>query len=126
MSRLIVLRQRAAVCRLEPGFDIPSWVQIGDITAIIRTPEEISIICDENSVPGNILVENGWRIIKVQGPLDFSQIGVLAAIAVPLAQAGVSIFTISTFNTDYILVKESFLALAINALQKAGHSVEVA
>jgi len=111
---------------LEPGFDIPSWVQIGDITAIIRTPEEISIICDENSVHGNILVENGWRIIKVQGPLDFSQIGVLAAIAVPLAQAGVSIFTISTFNTDYILVKESFLALAINALQKAGHSVEVA
>jgi hypothetical protein len=71
-------------------------------------------------------MEKGWRILKVRGPLEFSQIGVLAAIVMPLAQTGVSIFVLSTFDTDYILVKEQTLLLAIAALQNAGHTIEVA
>ena len=126
MSHLTVLAQRTAICRLAPEEEIPSWVQNDGLTALVRTPDEFSVVCDERSVPDYIKVEKGWRIFKVQGPLEFSQVGVLAAIAMPLAQAGVSIFAMSTFDTDYILVKESSLVMAINALRNAGHEVDVA
>jgi len=125
MSKLNIITQRTAICRLGPKDEIPSWVQAGELIAIVRTPEELSIVCDEGSVPGSIKVEKGWRVLKVLGPLDFSQVGVLAAIVLPLAQAGVSIFTISTFDTDYILVKEVNLSLAIHILKNSGHIIEV-
>jgi len=126
MSHLTVLAQHAVICRLAPEEEIPSWVQNDGLTALVRTPDEFSVVCDERSVPDYIKVEKGWRIFKVQGPLEFSQVGVLAAIAMPLAQAGVSIFAMSTFDTDYILVKESSLVMAIDALRNAGHEVDVA
>jgi hypothetical protein len=94
--------------------------------AMVRTADEFSVVCDERNVPGHIKMEKGWRILKVQGPLEFSQVGVLAAIAMPLAKVGVSIFVLSTFDTDYILVKEPSLLLAIDALQNAGHTIVVA
>ena len=125
MSHLTVLTQSMAICRLAPEDEIPSWTQYGGLTALVRTPDEFSVVCDERCVPINIKVEKGWRILRVQGPLEFSQIGVLAAIAIPLAQAGVSIFAISTFDTDYILIKEPSLAVAINALQNAGHDIDI-
>jgi hypothetical protein len=126
MSHLSVLPQRVAICRLAPEEEIPSWVQNEGLTAMVRTADEFSVVCDERNVPGHIKMEKGWRILKVQGPLEFSQIGVLAAIVMPLAQTGVSIFVLSTFDTDYILVKEQTLLLAIAALQNAGHTIEVA
>ena len=124
MSKITVITQRTAICRLGPDDEIPSWVQDSELNAIVRTPDELSIVCDERSVPGSIKVDKGWRILKVAGPLDFSQVGVLAAILRPLAQAGVSIFTISTFDTDYILVKEENLELAVNILISSGHIIE--
>jgi hypothetical protein len=126
MSHLIVLEQRLAVCRLAPDMEIPSWVHQDGLTVLARTPEELSVVCDERCVPDHIKAEKGWRILKVQGMLEFSQVGVLAALTIPLAQAGVSIFAISTFDTDYILVKEANLVKAVEALQNAGHLVEVA
>jgi len=126
MSHLTVVTQRVAICRLAPEEEIPSWVQNEGLTAMVRTADEFSVVCDERNVPGHIKMVKGWRILKVQGPLEFSQIGVLAAIAMPLAQTGVSIFVLSTFDTDYILVKEPSLLLAIDALQNAGHTIEVA
>jgi len=126
MSRLSVLAQRVAICRLSPDEEFPPWVQNVGLTAFVRTPDEFSVVCDERSVPDHIKAEKGWRILKVQGPLEFSQVGVLAAIAMPLAQAGVSIFAISTFDTDYILVKDTTLMLAIVVLRNTGHDVEVA
>lgn len=69
--------------------------------------------------------EAGWRVFKVAGPLDFALTGILASIADPLAQAGVSIFAISTYNTDYLMVKEQKLDVALRALKQAGHTVEV-
>jgi hypothetical protein len=126
MSHLIVLGQRLAICRLDPDLEIPYWVQQDGLTVITRTPEELSVVCDERWVPDHIPAEKGWRILKVQGPLEFSQVGVLAAIAIPLAQAGVSIFAISTFDTDYILVKDANLEKAMDALKNAGHLVDVA
>ena len=73
--------------------------------------------------PGASQVEEGWKALKVRGPLDFSQVGILASIAGPLSNAGISIFTISTFDTDYILIKEGTLKPAITALEAAGHQV---
>jgi hypothetical protein len=126
MSHLTVLTQRVTICRLAPEEEIPSWAQNEGLVAMIRTADEFSVVCDERNVPGHIRMEKGWRILKVQGPLEFSQVGVLAAIAMPLANVGVSIFALSTFDTDYILVKEPSLLLAIDALQNAGHTIEVA
>jgi len=124
MSHLSVLTQRTAICRLDPDERIPSWVQNDELTALVRTPDEFSIVCDECSVPEYIKVEKDWRILKVQGPLEFTQVGILASITVPLTQAGVSIFAMSTFDTDYVLVKESSLALAVDTLRNAGHVVD--
>jgi uncharacterized protein len=126
MSHILVLAHRLAVCRLGTVDEIPSWMQRNGFLSVTYTSEELSIVCDEQCVPDNVQTEKGWRILKVQGPLDFSLVGVLAAIAVPLARAGVSIFAISTFDTDYILVKESSLAQTMDVLQQEGHFVEVA
>jgi uncharacterized protein len=126
MSNLVVLPQHTAICRLGPNEEVPTWVQSDGVMSIVRTPEELSIVCEEQNVPGYIQADKGWRILKVQGPLEFSQVGVLAGIALPLAQAGVSIFAISTYDTDYIFVKDTSLNTAIGALKHSGHIVEVA
>jgi hypothetical protein len=122
---MTVLAQHAAICRLDPCDELPLWAQQGGFTALVRTSEELSVVCAEESIPGFVRAEKGWRIIKVSGPLEFSQVGVLAGIIQPLAQAGVSIFTISTYDTDYILVKETHLAQAVDTLRNAGHSIEI-
>jgi hypothetical protein len=95
------------------------------LQAIIRTTDELCIICNENNVPANITAEPNWRALKVQGPLVFSEVGVIASLANPLAEAGVSIFVISTFETDYILVKKRDLEAAVEKLREAGHSVRM-
>jgi hypothetical protein len=123
MSHLMVLTQGVAICRLTPEEEIPSWMPNKGFTAMVRTADELSIVCDERYVPDHLKMEKGWRIIKVQGPLEFSQVGVLAAIAMPLAQAGVSIFVLSTFDTDYVLIKEPSLLLALETLKNAGHTI---
>jgi len=120
---LILLSDRLTVCRLPPDALLPSWAESNGLQAIIRTTDELCIICGENKVPANITAEPDWRALKVQGPLVFSEVGVLAALANPLAEAGVSIFVISTFETDYILVKKHDLDQAVKALQKAGHTI---
>lgn len=80
-------------------------------------------MCDESEIPAEVHAERGFRALKVVGPLDFSLVGVLASIAMPLAQAGISIFAISTFDTDYILIREQQLPSAVAALREAGHEV---
>jgi hypothetical protein len=79
------------------------------------------VVCAEAEAPEGAKCERGWRVLQVAGPLEFSLTGVLAAIAMPLAIAGLSIFAISTFDTDYLLVKEEQLAKAVEALRSAGH-----
>lgn len=95
----------------------------GSFLSITRTADEISIVCAEGDEPEGAKVESGWRAFEVLGPLEFSMTGVLAAISVPLAEAGVPIFVVSTFGTDYFLVKEEGLARAISALEGVGHEV---
>lgn len=123
MFFLSVLPDSLTICRLEPSEPFPDWVMTGDLLSLTRTSDELSVICPQAIVPDGILADKEWRALKVQGPLDFSLVGVLAELSGLLAAAKVSIFVISTFDTDYILVKEEKLAAAISALQKAGHQV---
>jgi uncharacterized protein len=112
-----------AICRLPPDAMTPRWAGTGLLFSVTRTPDELSIICPEANVPGGVLCDRGWGCLKVDGPLEFSAIGVVASLAQPLAAAGVSIFVVSTYNTDYLLVKSESLAKAMEVLRAAGHEV---
>jgi hypothetical protein len=112
-----------AVCRLPAEASIPEWAHSDDLLAFIRTRDELTVVCSDERIPLEVTVEHGWRVLEVQGPLDFSLVGILASVAVPLADAGISIFTLSTYDTDYILVRNSDLELSILTLQRAGHKV---
>jgi hypothetical protein len=115
--------ERYAICRLDPGSEIPQWAAKGKFVSISRASDELSIVCPELSVPSGTTCEPGWRILKCEGPLDYALPGIMASLAQPLADAGVAIFPISTYETEYILVKEAHLETASNALIAYGHAV---
>lgn len=121
--RLSVLEDHFAVCRLESDSEVPDWTSENGFFSITRTPDELSVVCPEQNVPDGAKFEGGWRAFRIEGPLDFSLVGVLASIAGPLADAGISVFTISTYDTDYVLVNEDQLGSAIVALRDNGHEI---
>ena len=121
--RLRLLAPRMAICRLEPDSDLPAWVRGRSFCAITMTDEELSIVCPEAAVPDSVFCDRGWRCLKIAGRLDLAETGVLYALARPLAEAKISIFALSTFNTDYLLVKEKDLERAIHVLSHQGHNV---
>jgi hypothetical protein len=112
-----------AVCRLAAGAEVPAWAVAARFFSITRTAGEMSVVCPETSVPEGTESETGWRVLQVEGPLDLSLTGVLAALAGPLAEAEIPIFVISTFETDYLLVKAERLEAAVETLRRAGHRV---
>jgi hypothetical protein len=120
---LSVLPDTFALCRLNNNAQIPEWALAGKFFSITRTLDELSIVCPQDHVPEEIQCEKGWRCLKVEGRLDLSLTGILASLAVPLAQAGISIFAVSTYETDYILVKEIVLEKVVAVLIQAGHQV---
>jgi len=123
---LSLKKDQLAVCQLPPDALLPAWAcSPTAFSSISRTSEELSIVCLESVVPAGIKQELGWRIFKVDGPLDFALTGILASVADPLAKAGISIFAISTYNTDYVLVKNEKVDEAVKALKAAGHNVRI-
>lgn len=118
-----LLRDSFSVCRLDKGQDIPSWAYEGDFFSITKTNDELSIVCKQENVPDDVISESDWRGLKVLGPLDFSLIGILAAISKILAESGISIFAISTYDTDYILLKEEHLSAGMNALESNNYKI---
>ena len=121
---LSALPDTYAICRLGPDAPVPEWALDAPFCSITRTQGELSIVCSDASVPADIRADRGWRIIEVRGPLDLAQVGVLAALSKPLADAGVSVFAVSTYDTDYLLVKEDVLEQALSVLSARGHRVE--
>jgi len=121
---LTALRPTLAICRLEAQAHIPKWATGGALYSLTRTDEELSLVVVESAVPEGVRFEGGWRCLKVEGPLDFNQTGVLASLAGPLAAAAISIFAVSTFDTDYLLVKADSLRSAIAVLREAGHDIQ--
>ena len=114
-----------AVCRLDSQAPPPTWAMKGAFCSVTRTADELSIVCAESDVADGILYEPGWRMFKLEGPFDFTLVGVLLAVIQPLAEKGVSIFAVSTYDTDYVLVHEPQLAQAVAALTERGHQVTI-
>ena len=121
---LSLLPPRYAVCQLHPDKHIPYWALLGDFVSLTRTPEELSIVCQQDNVPENVEAERGWRCVQVQGAFDFSISGVNASLAVPLANAEISVLAIATYATDYLLIKEENIERALLVLEQAGHSID--
>lgn len=117
------LKEKYGVCRLDNTALIPDWSRNNEFLSITKTSDELSIVCPQDNIPNDIKCEKNWRILKVEGPLDFSLIGILASISTTLAQKGISIFAISTYDTDYILVKEKDFDSTVNALSYKGHKI---
>jgi uncharacterized protein len=120
---LLVEAWDLAVSRLPPDAPLPDWATRGAFHAVTRTPSELSIVCSFDDVPAGVRAEKGWRCFSVAGPIPFEETGVLLSIAAPLAEAGIGIFAISTFDTDYVLVPGARLPAAMRALASAGHRV---
>lgn len=119
---LDVMAETFAVCRLDADEPLPDWVR-GQFWSVTRTPNELSIVCLESSVPDSVKRECQWRCLHVVGPLEFSTVGIVASLTGTLAAANVSVFVISTFDTDCILVKAFDLAVAVASLRSDGHTV---
>ncbi len=111
-----------AVVRLDAREPPPAWAQ-GPFVSITRTEAELSVVCPEPSVPADARAERGWRCLRVAGPLGFGMTGVLASLAGPLASSGVSIFVVSTYDTDYLLLQDRDLDRGTAALSRAGHTI---
>jgi len=120
---LEVLADELAVCRLAFDAQVPDWAWSEGFTSVTRTEDELSVVCAAEPVPADIKHTPGWRALKVRGPLDFRLVGILAGLSSILADAGVSIFAISTYDTDYLLVRGEQLDAVAEALKAAGHEV---
>lgn len=120
MLQLQILPQNLTVCKVErlDGFAMSGLYFIG------HTDSELSLVCETNKTPALTLArEDGWRALRVVGTLDFSLTGILSKIATVLADAKIGIFAVSTYDTDYILVKQQNLDPAVEALKRAGYYV---
>lgn len=122
--RLSEVSGNFSIARLDPKSPIPPWSLSGELFSVSRTPEELSIVCASELIPPEIETrEDGWALMRVVGQLDFSLTGVLSTILSPLANGGISVFALSTFDTDYLLVKEVKLEKAKRALTEAGFEI---
>lgn len=112
-----------AICRLAPSEPIPAWAGSTVFSSVTRNADELSILCPSAQVPPAVKHEPGWRLLKFEGPFDFGAVGILASVLTPLANARISSLAVATFDTDYLLVRETALPAALAALEAAGHTL---
>ncbi|HYA09173.1 MAG TPA: ACT domain-containing protein [Gaiellaceae bacterium] len=122
--RLRTLPDLYAIVRLDPDDAVPDWVYDSPLWSVTRSDSELSVVCAQDDIPEGASAERGWCALELVGPLDFSLTGVVASLVSPLADAEVPIFVLSTFETDYLLVREKDYARAVAALEAAGHDVD--
>jgi hypothetical protein len=120
----IILRETFAVCRLDKDAAIPDWVFQGNLFSVTQTKDELSLVCPQINVPRGIICNQGWSCLKVKGPLDLSSTGIISSIAGTLERENISLFSISTYDTDYVMVKEKDLERAIFAFTEAGQKIQ--
>ena len=113
---LKLLKGKYSVCRLNKDDEIPKWIFNEEFFSITKTEDELSIVCLQDRIKDNVLCERNWKVLKIEGPLDFSLIGILSKISTLMANNNISIFAISTYDTDYILIKEELIDKAIEVL----------
>jgi len=123
---LIILENKYSVYKFNIGSVLPDWIFKSDFYSITKTPDEISVVALQTAnSDAKVFRNDGWRIIKVAGLLDFSLVGIIADLSTIFKNKNISIFTVSTYDTDYILVKQNDLDTAIEALKENGHSVRL-
>ncbi|HEY1033508.1 MAG TPA: ACT domain-containing protein [Pseudoxanthomonas sp.] len=113
-----------AVAQLPADAALPAWWPTTGMRHAGWTDDELSLVCEEHHVPDDVRCKRGWRMFKLQGPFDFALTGILKAVLDPLAVAGIGIFAVSTYDTDYVLVQAHQLDDAVSALQGTGHRIE--
>ncbi|WP_394854994.1 ACT domain-containing protein [Clostridium lamae] len=122
---LKLLKGKYSVCRLYKNDEIPNWIFNEEFFSITRTEDEVSIVCLQDKVKEEIKCERDWKVLKIEGPLDFSLIGILARISTLMANNDISIFAISTYDTDYILIKEEMIDRAIAVLENNNYKINM-
>jgi predicted N-acetyltransferase YhbS len=120
---LFVQEGTFAVCRLAPNAPTPPWATSGPFVSVTRTADELSVVCRQEAVPDEVQCERGWRCLRVAGTLPFTAVGVLVSLTAPVAAAGIGLFAVSTYDTDFLLVKQEEWSAAVDALRLAGHVV---
>lgn len=121
--KLVLIKEIFAIAQLEKGSSFPDWVINAGLWSITKTNDEISIVCPQDVVPTEVKREKDWCCLKVDDVLDFSLVGILASLTLPLAQEGISIFALSTYNTDYLFIKDKDINKAIAVLTKHGFEI---
>ncbi|AFD00897.1 hypothetical protein Mtc_2159 [Methanocella conradii HZ254] len=121
--KLSLLKGKFAVCRLEKSAPIPEWLKESTFFTVSRTYDELSFVCSQESIPEYIECDKDWRCLQVEGPLPFNETGILASLTAPLANAKIPIFVFSTYDTDYVMVKDGDLDKAVRTLSAERHSV---
>jgi hypothetical protein len=121
---LSLLRNHFAICRLSPDDDFPVWCENAEFYSITRSKEELSVVSLNETVPLDVEAERDWRGLRIHGPLDVTSIGILASLVRPLAEAEIPVLSISTYDTDYVFIRQEFLSQALAALKNNGHSID--
>jgi hypothetical protein len=120
---LSVLKDSFVVCRLDSFSPIPDSILQSPFYSITKTADELSVVCPEEFFPPESPCERSWKCFKIHGPLDFVETGVISSMTMPLAAAGISVFAFSTYDTDYVMVKDVDIEKAIDTLVQSGHEV---
>lgn len=121
--RLVVLEKTYAIASLVPDETVPEWASDGEFTSVTSTGDEVSIVAPQDRVPSDVIADREWCCLKLEGPLDLAMTGGLAAVLAPLADAGISVFPLATYQTDYVFIKEKSLRDAVQVLRAEGHHI---
>lgn len=121
---LSLFEKEYAICRLDKNTPIPEWATGGEFFSVARTPDELSVVCEQPAVPPGIDHEGGWRCLKIESPFEFDLTGMISSIAVPLAEEQVGMFVVATQDSDYILVRQTDLDRSISLLEQSGYRVD--
>ncbi len=113
-----------AIVRLAPDAPVPDWATKGAFSSITRTPDELSVVCPIENLPANVLSSHRWICLKLEGPFPFSLTGILLSFIEPISASGIPVFSISTFDTDYVLIQEEHEGTTLDLLQAVGHRLK--
>ena len=122
--RLHLLPGVYSVCWLHKDASVPQWGTRGCFYSITRTAQGLTVVCLDDHVPAEVTQERGWKLLMVEGPLAFSLTGIIASLTGPLSRSGISVFTLSTYDTDYLLVKKEQLEDAVWVLVAQGYEID--
>lgn len=121
---LTVIPEIYAICRLDCRAPVPDWADARPFSSVTRNADELSIVCPESVIPDGVKQDKGWRALKLEGPFAFNLTGILYSVLSPLYEAQIPVFAISTYDTDYILIKSERFEPALEALAASGHRVQ--